>query len=57
MQACTQPITFASAERFGNVVNYVGWDAVISIVPILLVVGVLLAGLTSLLTLQRYLRV
>jgi len=42
---------------FGNVVNYVGWGAVISIVPILLVVGVLLAGLTSFLTLQRYLRV
>lgn len=42
---------------FGNVVNYVGWGAVVSIVPILLVVGVLLAGLTSLLTLQRYLRV
>jgi len=42
---------------FGNVVNYVGWGAVVSIVPILLVVGVILAGLTSLLTLQRYLRV
>jgi len=42
---------------FGNVVNYVGWGAVASIAPILLVVGVLLAGLTSLLTLQRYLRV
>ncbi|HET6817388.1 MAG TPA: permease-like cell division protein FtsX [Mycobacteriales bacterium] len=42
---------------FGNVVNYVGWNDVLSIVPILLVVGVLLAGLTSLLTLQRYLRV
>jgi cell division transport system permease protein len=42
---------------FGNVVNYVGWGAVFSITPILLVVGVVLAGLTSLLTLQRYLRV
>ena len=42
---------------FGNVVNYVGWGAVVSILPILLVVGVVLAGLTSLLTLQRYLRV
>ena len=42
---------------FGNVVNYVGWSDVLSIVPILLVAGVLLAGLTSLLTLQRYLRV
>src|SRR3954454_10546990 len=42
---------------FGDVVNYVGWGAVLGIVPILLVVGVLLAGLTSLLTLQRYLRV
>jgi cell division transport system permease protein len=42
---------------FGNVVNYVGWGAVASIAPILLIVGILLAGLTSLLTLQRYLRV
>ena len=42
---------------FGNVVNYVGWGAVVSILPILLGVGVVLAGLTSLLTLQRYLRV
>jgi cell division transport system permease protein len=42
---------------FGNVVNYVGWGAVASIAPILLGVGVLLSGLTSLLTLQRYLRV
>jgi len=42
---------------FGPIANYVGWGAVASIVPILLVLGVLLAGITSLLTLQRYLRV
>jgi cell division transport system permease protein len=42
---------------FGNVVNYVGWGAVGSIVPIMVVAGVVLAGVTSMLTLQRYLRV
>jgi cell division transport system permease protein len=42
---------------FGDVVNYVGWGAVMGIVPIILLIGVGLAGLTSLLTLQRYLRV
>lgn len=42
---------------FGNVVNYVGWGAVAGIIPILVVAGVVLAGLTSMLTLQRYLRV
>src|SRR4051794_15625901 len=42
---------------FGDISNYVGWGAVVSIMPILLILGVLLAGLTSLFTLQRYIRV
>jgi cell division transport system permease protein len=42
---------------FGNVVNYVGWGAVASITPIILITGIFLAGLTSAVTLQRYLRV
>jgi cell division transport system permease protein len=42
---------------FGGIANYVNWGAVTSIAPILLVVGIVLSSLTSLLTLQRYLRV
>jgi cell division transport system permease protein len=42
---------------FGSVVNYVGWGAVGGIIPIMVIAGVVLAGLTSMLTLQRYLRV
>lgn len=42
---------------FGDVVNYVGWGAVGGIVPIIVIAGVVLAGVTSMLTLQRYLRV
>jgi cell division transport system permease protein len=41
----------------GNLVRYIGWGTVVHTVPFILVLGVLLAGLTSLLTLQRYLRV
>jgi cell division transport system permease protein len=36
---------------------FIGWDAVLSTVPILLAVGVLLAGLSSFFTLRRHLRV
>src|SRR3954463_14237739 len=42
---------------FGNVVNYVSWGAVASIIPIIIITGVLLASVTSAVTLQRYLRV
>jgi cell division transport system permease protein len=42
---------------FGNIVRYIGWDAVVQTIPVVLVIGVLLAAVTSLLTLQRYLRV
>jgi cell division transport system permease protein len=41
----------------GNLVRYIGWGTVVHTVPFILLLGVLLAGLTSLLTLQRYLRV
>jgi cell division transport system permease protein len=37
--------------------NFVGWGEVWAIIPVLLVTGVLLAGLSSFLTLRRYLRV
>ena len=42
---------------FGDVVNYVSWGAVASIIPIIILTGVLLASITSAVTLQRYLRV
>jgi cell division transport system permease protein len=42
---------------FGNIVRYIGWDAVAQTIPVVLVIGVLLAAITSLVTLQRYLRV
>jgi cell division transport system permease protein len=42
---------------FGNVVNYVGWGPVLTIVPIIIVTGVVLSAVTSAVTLQRYLRV
>jgi cell division transport system permease protein len=37
--------------------NFIGWDAVLLVVPQLLVVGVVLSGLASFFTLRRYLRV
>ena len=37
--------------------NFVGWDAVLSIIPLLLVAGVLLSSLASFVTLRRHLRV
>jgi cell division transport system permease protein len=37
--------------------QFVGWDALISIIPILLVAGVALSGLASFVTLRRYLKV
>jgi cell division transport system permease protein len=42
---------------FRNTVDYIGWGAVASTVPWILLLGVVLAGLTSMVTLQRYLRV
>lgn len=36
---------------------FIGWDTVVGILPILLITGVLLAALTALVTLRRYLRV
>jgi cell division transport system permease protein len=36
---------------------YVGWDAVLGIIPLLLLTGMLLSGLASFLTLRRHLRV
>ncbi|MDP9434184.1 MAG: permease-like cell division protein FtsX [Actinomycetota bacterium] len=37
--------------------RFVGWDAVLAVVPVLLVTGVALASLASLVTLRRHLRV
>ena len=42
---------------FGNIVQYIGWGAVWATIPYVLLVGVLISSVTSLLTLQRYLRV
>jgi cell division transport system permease protein len=42
---------------FGNIVDYIGWGVVAQTIPFILLLGFLLAGLTSFLTLQRYLRV
>jgi len=36
---------------------YVGWDAVIAVIPIIILTGVALSGLASFLTLRRHLRV
>ncbi len=36
---------------------YVGWDAVIAVIPVLLLTGIVLSGLASFLTLRRHLRV
>ncbi len=42
--------------NFG-ITAYVGWDAVLSIIPLLLLTGVALSGLASFFTLRRHLRV
>ena len=39
------------------VIAFVGWDDVLTIVPLLFLTGVLLAGLSAFITLQRHLRV
>ena len=44
-------------QVFGNIVRYIGWGAVVQTIPFVLIIGVLLAAITSMLTLQRYLRV
>ena len=36
---------------------FVGWDAVATIAPLMLITGVLLAGLAAFFTLRKYLRV
>ena len=37
--------------------SFVGWDAVIAVAPILLITGIVLAGLAAFFTLRKYLRV
>ena len=37
--------------------SFVGWDAVIAIAPVLLITGIVLAGLAAFFTLRKYLRV
>jgi cell division transport system permease protein len=44
-------------QVFGNIVRYIGWGVVFQTIPIILLIGVLLAAITSMVTLQRYLRV
>jgi len=44
-------------DVFGTVVRYIGWGVVAETIPFILLIGVLLSALTSLVTLQRYLRV
>jgi cell division transport system permease protein len=44
-------------QVFGNIVRYIGWGVVLQTIPVVLVIGVLLAAVTSMVTLQRYLRV
>ena len=44
-------------QVFGNIVRYIGWGVVLQTIPVVLVIGVLLAAITSMATLQRYLRV
>ncbi|MFM1917867.1 MAG: hypothetical protein RJB01_1382, partial [Actinomycetota bacterium] len=36
---------------------FVGWDAVIAIAPVLLITGIVLAGIAAFFTLRKYLRV
>lgn len=40
-----------------HLTSYIGWESVYWTVPLLVVLGIVLAGVTSMLTLQRYLRV
>ena len=42
---------------FGTIVRYIGWGTVLWTIPVMAVIGVLLAAITSMATLQRYLRV
>ena len=42
---------------FGNIVSYIGWGDVLGVIPFILLLGVVLAAVTSMATLQRYLRV
>jgi len=42
---------------FAFIQQWVGWDTVLTIVPILLILGMVIASLASFLTLRRYLRV
>ena len=44
-------------QVFGNIVRYIGWGVVFQTIPFVLLIGVLLAAITSMATLQRYLRV
>jgi len=44
-------------QVFGNIVRYIGWGVVFQTIPVVLLIGVLLAAITSMATLQRYLRV
>jgi cell division transport system permease protein len=44
-------------QVFGSIVTYIGWGTVAATIPFILLVGVLLAAVTSMLTLQRYMRV
>jgi len=37
--------------------SFVGWDAVLWIAPVMLITGILLAGLAAFFTLRKYLRV
>jgi cell division transport system permease protein len=41
----------------GNLVRYITWGTVVHTVPYILILGIVLAGVTSFATLQRYLRV
>jgi cell division transport system permease protein len=42
---------------FGRIMAFVGWDSMVVIVPIVIIVGVAMSSLASFLTLRRYLRV
>jgi len=44
-------------SAFGGILTYIGWGAVWSTIPYLLLAGVLIAAVTAFGTLQRYLRV
>jgi cell division transport system permease protein len=44
-------------SAFGGILTYIGWGAVWSTIPYLLLAGVVIAAITAFGTLQRYLRV